>query len=367
MSYKTTIETPELSRAFKKTTNSYKLFWVYALLSLVNRTSRNSFTLDEIICEMVVLAWHPVCFYRLTFGIQDKLQDIIIKIQKTSTLQSNSSSDEIRDYINSSSDIQNDLLIFSRYVPTRFLTPWFENELQGIPDARRTNRIKELSIQSQNLSAPCPYFFDEKGNSRRIHLNSSWHGFFLKNMGVSLSFVKYHLSSFLQRRNPNVPGIINKMQAPSKRNLTIARNFWNTVKERFITCSKNNQFIDIYSNNPIEHNFSIDHFLPWSFVTHDLLWNLVPVEYSTNSQKGNALPDLDIYLPRMANLHRDAISALKDKPRFMEDFANGFKQDIFSLMSQKDKGLLTKYRELILPLYQIAKNIGFEDSWVLSD
>lgn len=358
------LKTPELAGAFNNTTNSYKLFWFYALLSLINRTSKNSFTFDQIICEMVVIAWHPVCFYRLTLGAQDKLQNIIIKIQKNSDLPSNANPNEIRGYINSSPNIKKYLLSFSRYVPTRFLTPWFTKELKGIPDSQRTRIIKKLSIKSQNSSSPCPYFFTEDITSKSIHLNRSWYKFFSKNIGISLSFVKYHLSQFLQRRNPNVPGIVYKLQTPSERNLTLAHKFWNIVKAQFIACSKSNLFIDIYSKNTIEQNFSIDHFLPWSFVTHDLLWNLVPVEKSTNSQKRDALPDLDIYLPRLVDLHRDAIIVLKDKPKLIEDFSDVFKQDISGLISQSKEDFENNYKELILPQYQIAKNLGFESGWV---
>jgi len=47
--------------------------------------------------------------------------------------------------------------------------------------------------------------------------------------------------------------------------------------------------ISIYTGHYIE-NFDIDHFIPWSFVTHDQLWNLAPIEKSLNSSKSNKLP-----------------------------------------------------------------------------
>ena len=38
-------------------------------------------------------------------------------------------------------------------------------------------------------------------------------------------------------------------------------------------------------------SFTIDHFLPWSFVVHDLLCNLTPGESTTNSSKNDVLPE----------------------------------------------------------------------------
>lgn len=358
------IKTPELSGVFNNVTNSYKLFWFYALLSLINRTSRSSFAFDEIICEMAVVAWHPKCFYRLTFGAQDKLQDVIIKIKNESGLPSNASQKNVRDYIDLSSNIKKDLLSLYRYVPTRFLTPWFTKELKGIPDGKRTKIIEKLAGNSQNSPSPCPYFFKMTTSPNCIFLNSSWHEFFINNMGISLSFVEYHLSKFLQGRNPNVPGIIEKLRAPTSRGLTNARKFWNEVRKQFIACSKGNRFIDIYSNNHIGSDFSIDHFLPWSFVNHNLLWNLTPVEKATNSKKSDVLPDMDKYLLPLASLHRDAIIVLKNKPKLLEDFTDVFKEDVRGLMLQSKENFINNYEELIKPQYQIAKNMGFASNWV---
>ena len=45
----------------------------------------------------------------------------------------------------------------------------------------------------------------------------------------------------------------------------------------------------------------------WSFVSHDLLWNLMPTDSSINSSKSNKLPDLNLYLPKLAEAHQAAL------------------------------------------------------------
>jgi HNH endonuclease len=55
------------------------------------------------------------------------------------------------------------------------------------------------------------------------------------------------------------------------------------------------------SGAPLDDAFSIDHFLPWSFVAHDLLWNLTPVFGTTNSKKGDALPNAKHVIGRGAH------------------------------------------------------------------
>jgi hypothetical protein len=46
----------------------------------------------------------------------------------------------------------------------------------------------------------------------------------------------------------------------------------------------------------IRPDYDLDHFLPWSFVTHDLIWNLTPAPRSINIQKSAAVPKLALYL-----------------------------------------------------------------------
>lgn len=53
-----------------------------------------------------------------------------------------------------------------------------------------------------------------------------------------------------------------------------ARRFWKSVREVFILRGISTFFQDIYKAERLDADFSIDHFLPWSFVAHDQLWNL---------------------------------------------------------------------------------------------
>jgi len=356
-----------LGQVFNNTTNSYKLFWFLGLLSLIKRSSKKSHLLFDVLCEMVTIAWHPVCFFKLTLGMQDKLQDAIIEIKNDSGLSNNADANEVRKFINSSKDIQKRLIDFARYVPTRFLTPWFTERLRGKPDSKRDQIIERQATESQKTPLACPYYIDGNSKSKKVILNEIWETFIVDNLEIVQSFAEYHLSIYLQRRNPNVPGVINKLKAPTKRQLSSARKFYCNVKNEFMKNSKTNLFRDVYSNRILNDKFSIDHFLPWSFVTHDLLWNLVPVEKSTNSSKGDTLPNFEIYLPNLANLHRESIMVLKHKPKLLIDFVDCFKKDISSMILLSKEEFINKYREIMLPQAQIAMSQGFEADWVFKN
>jgi hypothetical protein len=305
-----------LSRVFNNTTNSYKFFWFLGLLNLIKNGAGKAIDFKDILREMILAAWYPVCFYRLSLGRQDKLQHVVAEIKAASGLPSRASLKDIRSSLESMTEIQSKLDYFARYVPSRFLVPWFAKEITHIQVAEaRTREIECRAEQARYTSSASIYVIEGNSKEKRVKLDESWHAFIYENLGVVEAFVRHHLSLFLQGRNPNVPGIVNKLQIPLERQLTFARKFWLKVRTDFAERSMPHLFRDIYADVCLDDAFSIDHFLPWSFVAHDQLWNLTPVDKATNSKKGDSLPDLGLYLPRLIELHREAIVTMKNRPR----------------------------------------------------
>jgi hypothetical protein len=352
-----------LGQVFNDTAASYKFYWLLGLLRLIEHTTTATFSETEIVEEMVVAAWHPVCFYRLSLGMQDKLQKAVLQLRDKALMANDSKPEEIRPHLMQSESSRARVRDLTNLVPTRFLSPWFSSELRGVDGHVRTQRIKELARQSQSTSSPTPYFFDREGSTAVIRVNDSWRKFFRENCEVIRSFVFFHLCQYLQARNPNVPGIVNKLTVPTQRDLATARRFWRSVRSEFQQGGKGHLFSDIYAGTVLEREFSIDHFLPWSFVAHDLLWNLTPVSHVTNSRKGDALPKLNIFLPKLSSLHREAVLVLRDKPRLLEDYANWFNSDIAGIAVLSAEGFLQHYRESFEPQLQIASNQGFQIDW----
>lgn len=124
-----------------------------------------------------------------------------------------------------------------------------------------------------------------------------------ENYDILSSFAYWGLTNFLQVRNPNVPKIPNKLIKKEDRNsLSAQRKFWNTAINGGleVRCLYTNKLL-------VERKYDLDHFIPWSFVSHDLLWNLMPADSSINSSKSNKLPDLNLYLPKLAEAHQAAL------------------------------------------------------------
>jgi hypothetical protein len=163
-----------------------------------------------------------------------------------------------------------------------------------------------------------------------------------------------------------VPGIVEKLAPPRIRApLTAQSEWWKSALSMIpggATC--------IYSGIKLEPSlFSLDHFLPWSFVAHDRLWNLVPVSKSVNSSKSDRLPSME-YIEGLASIHHDALACMKVSwnqgkwIKAVEPFMLDLRMDKYSLL---DKNKLREaLKTAIQPLMAIAEGQGFESNWKYS-
>lgn len=115
------------------------------------------------------------------------------------------------------------------------------------------------------------------------------------------------------------------------------------------------------------HGYSLDHFLPWRFVAHDSLWNIVPTPKRVNSAKGDRLPDFEKYFDRLARTQFIALQAViaeGEHSRLIEDYT--FLLNCASASAMRDLTLDQFSRILhdaIAPQLQIAINLGFQSGW----
>ena len=118
----------------------------------------------------------------------------------------------------------------------------------------------------------------------------------------------------------------------------------------------------------IQKNFSLDHFLPWSFVAHDELWNLIPTIPEVNFSKSNNFP-AERYLDSFIRLQYLSLeishSAYPNKDKWrkkVEPYFTGLSlQDDTSLLHLES--LKEAYSRTIKPLVNLASNQGFKQGW----
>ena len=116
---------------------------------------------------------------------------------------------------------------------------------------------------------------------------------------------------------------------------------------------------------------SIDHFVPWQYLSHDELWNLSPTTKNINSMKGNQLPNLYEDFERLAELQHKALMMCNDYEIVRHKFKicldyHVNSTEIRNSLYQPDIDL-PSYRErlynVIQPVYDSAKMGGFTE-WI---
>lgn len=89
---------------------------------------------------------------------------------------------------------------------------------------------------------------------------------------------------------------------------------------------------------------------------------LIPADNSINSSKGDKLPDLSYYLPKLAQLQRHSIQVCVDaNKRFnvLEDYLSlGY--TVQELANMNDERFIDLFERTFKPMNQIALNMGFE-------
>lgn len=340
-----------LAGIFNNTSASYKFYWFLSILDCIYDQAKQ-ISFRDLNIRMIALSWHTINFHKLSFGTQDNLEISIKNIIKKSEgqISENESKEVLISYLNENyATLKNDINHFNKKVPYHFLTPFIgiqkNNKEWILKSEDRFNRIK-----------PCIY----KLKKDAIIIHPKWRRYLQINQKILTDFTLWNFSfKFLQRYNPNVPNIPGKLlYAASRKSLTNQTRLWKLFLE-------SNNINSIYTNEKIK-DFDLDHFIPWSFVSHDQIWNLAPIEKSLNSSKSNKLPNkilVDRFCLQQFNLleylnEQNKIDSFKN---ILEDYSIIFKAATSEILKKDKHQFVTTLEQHINPMLQFAKNMGFQN------
>jgi hypothetical protein len=333
----------KLASVFASTSATYKFYWFLAILELVEE-GNITITKRKVFSRMISNSWYTVNYFHVSFGKQDLIQEAVTSILEIENLTIDENKSKINVVLENSTNKATIELLnhFDKNVPHWFISPWF-------PGISNRNTISDLS---QNFDNECIYALEKES----ISINPNWISYLESNSKILKDFCYWNLSLFLQKRNPNVPDIPNKLiKTVTRSSLTKQTNdYWKPVFQELgsIEC--------IFTGNKLifeEKKYALDHFVPHAFVSHDLIWNLIPIDKSFNSSKSDKLPSIDKYFDKFFNLQKTAYEIVKyqnSKNKFLEEYLT-----ILPNFDDRNEFDYTRYKESIQPLITIASNNGF--------
>lgn len=304
-----------LTSIFDDVATSYKFLFFKGLL---NQLKNNEFkpepvSLDEVMIDMISFAWYPSTYFKISLGNRDQIVNVLNKVQIPKGSKSNFSS--LRSHIKKHISFL-DLPDLLKHVPYRLLTSFYIEELRGIPDPKRNRALYEISINTFDLKKPLYKFID----NTKVLVHPTWAEYLKNNIALVEAWLSWNWLQYLQKNNSNVPNLSEKISPTINRNpITKQIEFWDHIIKNFeVRC--------IYTNKKLTiDNYELDHYLPWSFVAHDKLWNLVPVTKDANRDKSDRLPqdstlDAFIKLQHLALTNSKTFYEPKARQRLIESY-----------------------------------------------
>lgn len=346
------LSTSAMNRVFDDTTATYKFYWLLSLLDMHVLGQQVEMPALKVAARMVAYAWYPIEYFKLSFGRGDSMSNIIPEVANLTGITVDDKLEDknnaINDAVTSNKQVKNKVKILLNNVPYRFQYPWIN-----------AKGNKEMEIRTQSFENDCLYSLTGSGVNLIVRINPKWHHYLTTNYQILRDFAFWNLSVFLQSKNPNVPNVAGKLIRPEKReSLARQTKFWDIVIERGgpIKCIYTGKLLGV-------GEFELDHFIPWSFVSHNQNWNLIPANGSVNSSKSNHIPNLEEYLPKMAKVQHKALRLYlpfsKRNDVILNDyFALGCSPQ--DLVQMSDQQFLETYYKTFSPLSQMALNMGFQ-------
>jgi len=363
-----------LSGLFRHTTNSYKYIFFLSILELLKDRHfivSEPFSFHDLTVEMLTTAWFPHTFFKLSFGTQDtlanKLDQLDLNFLDTKSTIISPNKILLRSIIGKT-DLRDSMRLMD-FVPYRLLIPFLENKLKNVDKGAWMELEYAMPSIANNSFDECNPLYRFNSNDYKLcsslFIHPSWASYFEQHFSIVFGWTAWNWLHYMQKRNPATPGISNKLFIPQKRDsLSTQAKYWREI----LTNNKPFQFRCIYSGSILEpEQFSLDHYLPWSFVVHDQLWNLVPAKPIVNSAKSNNIPS-NKYFDLFVKLQHHGLLIAKEifPSRKFEKLTESFVCDL-NLRGINDalnfEILCKAYARTVEPLTALARNQGFSTDW----
>lgn len=355
------VDTALLAQTLRQVTNSYKHLWLRVLLRRGVEAGVQRLSFRELAIGMMEEAWWPGFYHDLKFGRSDRAVKRIEEVVGPQARRDDSG--QVRQAFPVSFDYDSSTSLL-RFVPYRFLQPWFRSLLSKPDDDERVKReIREFS-RTRFLDLQPMYQILEQ----EIELHPAWTDYLGRHLQAVKRWSDGQWLAYLQKKNKGAIGLASKITAPFGPDILDAKYaLWQAVIERYGVTS-------IYSGSLINKvDFELSHFLPRSLFAEggsagDKFWNLTPVEPIVNALKREAVPDLSFvpYLARQHSLVAQTASSLGGNvqavwERAVQEYAVNLRLDVGEL---RDATVLERaYRETFGGLAGIGRQMGLAEGW----
>ena len=368
--YRNTLDVEGFSNMMKDPSFCYKFYWLEAIVILISEGVHQT-TFSDLIDEMISNAWYSVTEFHVHLSgvvsgeVRDGLERAVLKLQSLSGLNPNASKMEIKEAIKAhETELRNEKKQLTNMVPYRALSGFFAKQDANV-NWESTVRLVDYIQSFDKEIARLPYVLGTSPNLRKeVIFNLDWMRLTQDNTVSILGWIQYEKVKWLQNNNPEVPGLVYKL-APldeKMRKLGNVRKLWNGIMSQNVIC-------DVYTGEALNDiSYDIDHFVPWSFVMNDELWNLMPMDSSLNSSKSNKLPAWNPFFVNFVNNQFIMYESIYSNEAIHKLYEKCYRDNLHSLWANQELYIPGNDRDTFAnileknmrPLYDSARRQGYQ-------
>ena len=369
--YHNALDMEGFSRMMQSPSYCYKFYWLEAIVKLISE-NKEEVSYHEIIDEMIANAWYSVLEFHVHLSglwadgeIRDNLEKAVLKFHRLSHLPANASKIEIKNQIQRfEKELHPEKMFLTQNVPYKALSG-FANKGEERIDLNSSAGVMMTYYNRINALSPLPYTFGEqKGLDRKIRFHGLWIQMIQEHMVSILGWIQYEKVRWLQTVNPEVPGLVYKLAPMDEkmRKLSHVRKLWDGILDM-------TQIIDVFREEPVKkEDYEVDHFIPWSFVMNDELWNLMPMDSALNGIKSNRLPRWDAFFRKFAANQYIMYELVQEKPGIRKLYERCYRDNLHSIWASQELYRKGNSREEFYgilernmrPVYDSARRQGYE-------
>ena len=358
------------SNMMKDPSYCYKFYWLEAIVNLISEGKKET-TFNDLIDEMIANAWYSVREFHIHLSgvvageVRDGLERAINKLAELSDLKSNASKVEIKNAIKEyDNQLKADKKQLTNMVPYRALAGFFTKHDKDVKWDSIVRLVAYIQAFDQSQAKLQYVLGDSTGLNREVIFSLDWMHMIQDNTVAILGWIQYEKVKWLQSNNPEVPGLVYKLAPMNEkmRKLANVRNLWKGVMTF-------HEMRDVFTYETIDiSEFDIDHFVPWSFVMNDELWNLMPMDSSLNSIKSNKLPRWEPFFERFADNQYMMYEEIYSKDEIHRLYEKCYKDNLHSIWANQELYKPGNTREIFFgileknmrPVYDSAKRQGYQ-------
>jgi CRISPR/Cas system Type II protein with McrA/HNH and RuvC-like nuclease domain len=241
-----------------KNSTTYKFVLIKSILeNLYNVNEGLELTYDVLFASFAKIYWNLVGHHNLNqinmTGKKSEVQRVLLSIKEKENILDN--------------------LVFDR----------LKTELQ-IEIITKVKRKGKLNVMGAIYGDTCSTIYDFDNKKEYIRLNPSYFSFMQRFQRILTYLTNYHLALFLEKFNEqgDTTNLLMKVENVSKRS---------SLNEFYFLLSSYYNEKCFYCGSKIKRKEGahVDHFIPWSFIQSDQLWNLVISCRSCNLSKSDKL------------------------------------------------------------------------------